>query len=274
MLASMHIAELLTGARNWLTALGRAQSGAESFAPSQSEDHDAIYAVGDIHGRLDLLMELEDLIRADIAKHDRSQSLLVYLGDYIDRGESSFGVIEHLSRRPALCQTEVFLRGNHEQVLLDFLGGADVLENWSQFGGLETLSSYGVEASQIGDYNARDACREQFRAAMPHHHLAFLTATLPCFETAGHFFAHAGVNPEVPLHLQDNADLMWIRDEFLTADAHFEKRIIHGHTPAPQPEILPHRINVDTGAYHTGLLSCAVIEGEACRILSTIPAFE
>lgn len=227
------------------------------------------YAVGDIHGRLDLLLRIEDLIRRDIAIQGQSGTVLVYLGDYIDRGKDSRGVIEHLLNRPPLAETEIFLRGNHEQVMLDSLETAATIESWAQFGGLETLVSYGLRPKLPLTAESCEVLREKLADALPPSHLAFLRATRPSYETRSHFFAHAGVNPQVPLAQQRPADLMWIRDEFLASSRRFGKRVVHGHTPVPAPEVLPNRINVDTGAYMTGKLSCAVVSEGRCRILST-----
>lgn len=266
------IAELLAGAKHWLAALGRSAAPDEAGRILPAEDPSLIYAVGDIHGRLDLLTALEARIRADI-QAQRKPALLIYLGDYIDRGSESRGVIEHLSRRPKLCGREIFLRGNHEQVLLDFLSGADILEAWCQFGGLETLASYGLYPALPLTPDQRKSLRQSLRAALPPHHRQFLSKTRRCFESGRYFFAHAGVNPDVSLRQQSAADLLWIREPFLNSTSQFEKRVVHGHSPAAWPEILPNRINVDTGAYYTGQLSCAVLEGPSCRILSASLAF-
>jgi serine/threonine protein phosphatase 1 len=228
-----------------------------------------VYAVGDIHGRLDLLTQIETLIAGDITNHQGRSTILVTLGDYVDRGPASRGVIERLASGESPCQLHVHLRGNHEQVLLDFLQNAEALEGWSRFGGLETLASYGLRPSLSLNPQAREALRLQFEAAIPRHHLAFLRKTRFSFETTTHYFAHAGINPDFGLAQQKPDDLMWIRDEFLSSSRRFEKIVVHGHTPVEAPEVLANRINLDTGAYITGKLSCAVLDGRSCRLLST-----
>lgn len=233
------------------------------------EDATRFYAVGDIHGRLDLLQRLEALIRADVARHPVQQSTLIFLGDYIDRGPDSSRVIAHFLDRPAICTTEVFLRGNHEQVLLDFLKSPDVLEEWARFGGLETLVSYGLRPRLPLGSDEPARLRDELAAALPDTHRAFLERTRYCHETPTHFFAHAGVNPDRPLSDQRPADLMWIREQFLLSARRLPKTVVHGHTPTEQVDVLPDRINVDTGAYLTGRLSCAVIGSRGCRVLQT-----
>jgi serine/threonine protein phosphatase 1 len=262
--------------RGWIAALsGRLRGERATVSPTPGRGdppapQGTAYAVGDIHGRLDLLLKLEAMIRDDVARRGGgAASLLVFLGDYVDRGPSSRGVIEHLATRPPICAEEVFLRGNHEQVMLDFLASADILDSWSQFGGLETLYSYGLRPRLPLTPEAREELKAQFAAALPASHHGFLQRTRLNFETPTQFFVHAGINPQLPLAQQKPADLLWIRDEFLNATRRHEKLIIHGHTPVSEPEVLPNRINVDTGAYITGKLTCAVLEGSSCRILST-----
>jgi serine/threonine protein phosphatase 1 len=258
--------------RDFLGRLGgrpQAQAEIKSSAAPASSTETVIYAVGDVHGRLDLLRRLEALITADLAQRQPKHARLVMLGDYIDRGADSRGVIEHLSTRKKLCSEEIFLRGNHEQVLLDFLDDAGVLGSWCHFGGLETLYAYGLKPSLPLTPESQEELRLDLRRALPPPHLSFLQGTRLSFETDTHFFAHAGVNPRVSLARQTAADLLWIRDDFLTSTRRLEKVIVHGHTPREAPEVLAHRINIDTGAYATGKLSCAVLLGARCDIIST-----
>ena len=228
-----------------------------------------VYAIGDIHGRLDLLLQIETQIRDDLASRAPARSILVTLGDYVDRGAQSRQVIEHLATRPSFCSLDVHLRGNHEEVLLEFLRDATVLDAWSRFGGLETLVSYGLRPSLPLTPEGLAGLRLAFAAALPPHHLDFLQKTRLCFETATHYFAHAGINPAASLAQQKSEDLLWIRDAFLASSRRFEKIIVHGHTPTEAPEVLPNRVNLDTGAYITGKLTCGVFDGRSCRILST-----
>ena len=228
-----------------------------------------IYAIGDIHGRLDLLHRMAKLIAADLEIDKPSASLAVFLGDYVDRGPSSRGVVDWLLAGPGPCDSQVFLRGNHEAVLLDFLDNPGALADWSRFGGLETLFSYGVQLKlplRLADF---PDLQKRFAGALPESHRDFLKATRLSFTSGGYFFVHAGVRPRIALGLQKSEDLLWIRDEFLVSPHPAEKTVVHGHTPVAAPELLGHRINVDTGACLTGKLSCVVLENSQRRILMT-----
>jgi serine/threonine protein phosphatase 1 len=225
-----------------------------------------VYAVGDIHGRLDLLDTLLARIDADLAGHDAEMSLQVFLGDYIDRGQASAQVIERLIRRgethPTIC-----LKGNHEACLLEFLENPEVLTAWSRNGGLTTLLSYGLEPVLQTDMDTRSILSAELAEVMPARHLAFLSG-LPLTFTCGDFlFVHAGVRPGIPFARQREEDLLWIRDAFLCHEAAFEKIVVHGHTPVMEPQILANRINIDTGAYATGRLTCLRLEGEDIQLL-------
>ena len=237
--------------------------------PAAVEPGLRIYAIGDIHGRLDLVHKLSRLIAEDLDKSKPDNSLAVFLGDYIDRGPASNEVIELLNGGSGICDRQVFLRGNHEDVLLDFLENPMAMAGWSQFGGFETLFSYGVQLKLpigVADY---PSLQRQFAEKLPEKHLAFLKATQISFESGGYFFVHAGVRPGVPLASQKREDLLWIRDEFLLSRRPAELTVVHGHTPVASPELLGHRINVDTGACLTGKLTCAVLERSERRILMT-----
>lgn len=225
-----------------------------------------VYAVGDIHGRLDLLDPLLARIDADLDGHPTDASVQIFLGDYIDRGQASAQVIERLIRRAETFPT-VCLKGNHEACLLEFLDNPEVLTAWSRNGGLTTLMSYGVEPVLHTDVDTRSTLSDALGRAMPPHHHQFL-ATLPLtFGCGDFFFVHAGIRPGIPIARQREEDLLWIRDAFLCHEASFEKVVVHGHTPVMEPEIRTNRINIDTGAYATGRLTCLRLEGEDMRIL-------
>jgi len=228
-----------------------------------------IYAIGDVHGRADLLAQLAQIISDDLARSPVERVITVFLGDYVDRGPGSAAVLERLAAAdfPTAIAT---LRGNHEATMLQFLQDPDVLENWRQYGGLETLASYGVNVREIMRGRGFDAAREALWQAMPKAHHDFLNGTLMSWSAGDYFFAHAGVKPHVPLETQDERDLLWIRDEFLSFRGSFDgKVVVHGHTPMDAPELLANRINVDTGAYATGVLTCVALDGAERRILST-----
>lgn len=224
-----------------------------------------VYAVGDIHGRADLLAATFGRIDADRASCAAHRSIEIYLGDYIDRGPASREVIDLLIGR-ASQQEIVCLKGNHEDLALQFLNAPQLFSTWSKLGGRETLMSYGLNpiARRTGEMAAL-ACA--FGNNLPAPHRSFLSM-LPVFYACGDFlFVHAGVKPGVPLDRQREADLLWIREEFLTWDAPFGKVIVHGHTPVLEPEFHGNRINIDTGAYATGRLTCLCIDGDNLGII-------
>jgi len=225
-----------------------------------------VYAIGDVHGRDDLLAELGGLIGRDCATA-RGEVLTLLLGDYVDRGPNSAAVVERLAagRFPTSFQA---LRGNHEAILLRFLADASVLEFWRSYGGLETLHSYGVDVSAAMRGEGYEAARDAFSDALPDAHRAFLEATELSATFGDYFFCHAGVRPGTPLSDQSEEDLLWIRDGFLSHERSFGKIVVHGHTPVAGPEVKANRINVDTGAFATSTLTCLALEGEDRRFLS------
>jgi serine/threonine protein phosphatase 1 len=232
-----------------------------------------LYVIGDIHGRSDLLDRLTVEVDRDLDAHPVASALTVTLGDYVDRGSDSRGVLDRLIRNP-FPTALVSLKGNHESLMAAFLEDPTVAGHWRRLGGLETLHSYGVPvaALMLGKDYAQAA--EGLRAAVPSSHLAFLGSLRTSMTVGRYFLCHAGVRPGVALERQAEQDLLWIRDEFLSSRADFGKIVVHGHTPAESPEVLPNRINVDTGAYMTGRLTCAVLEQERVRFLSTGPESE
>ncbi len=230
-----------------------------------------VYAVGDVHGRVDLLGDLHAGIAADLAASRPARSVIVYLGDYVDRGPDSSGVLDLLLDRKLPAEETVHLLGNHERILLEFLERPEVGANWLLYGGVETLASYGIEFGGIGGIPATRLARARDLLAerLPAHHLAFLAGLKTSHEEGDYFFAHAGVRPGVPLARQTEDDLIWIREEFLASSADHGKIVVHGHTIREQPEVKPNRIGIDTGAFWTGRLTALVLEGERVGFLET-----
>jgi len=229
-----------------------------------------IYAVGDVHGRLDLLDQLLSLIDADIALHPTSRPLHVFLGDYIDRGAFSRETIDRLIQlgREREC---VFLKGNHELIALKCLSDrSNLFDQWMRLGGLETLMSYGVSFGHLASGKPIVELQAAFHHALPQAHLRFFRDLQLSFECGDFFFVHAGVKPGVALARQMENDLLWIREEFLSSSEDFGKIVIHGHTPAPDIEVLPNRINIDTGAFATGRLTCLVIADASLSVIDTL----
>jgi len=222
-------------------------------------DGDRIYAVGDIHGRVDLLDAVLKRIDADLEKNPIRNCLEVFLGDYVDRGPASRQVIDRLVGRSRSLRT-IFLKGNHETYIADFVNNPHILDDWKRLGGLETLMSYGLAPSINADANEQTQLARAFDQALPENHRQFLRDLKPSFTCGDFFFVHAGIRPGVPLEEQHEEDLLWIRRDFLLCEENFSKYVIHGHTPVPQPDIRPNRMNIDTGAYATGRLTCLRLE--------------
>jgi serine/threonine protein phosphatase 1 len=225
-----------------------------------------IYAVGDVHGRADLLHQKLSRVDADLATYPHCRPLQIFLGDYIDRGPYSRAVLDLLISR-ARTHAVVCLKGNHESYFRAFLQDPDVLIAWRKCGGLETLRSYGLSPSFNPDRSERAELSRAMDAALPTSHRQFLTNLVPCFECGDFLFVHAGVKPGVPLARQREEDLLWIREDFLLCEEGFSKIVVHGHSPVREPDIRPNRINIDTGAYATGRLTCFIIEAGGYFVL-------
>jgi serine/threonine protein phosphatase 1 len=230
-------------------------------------DNIRIYAIGDIHGRLDLLEAMQKKITGDAIDAGNLQIVQIFLGDYVDRGPNSKGVIDWLLEPPPIGWQRICLKGNHEAHVLNFLKTPDIIRHWQRYGGLENLQSYGVDLISLQSENAPDILMRDYSEKFPLAHFEFFS-NLPLFvEFGDYFFVHAGVRPGKPLNKQKEEDLTWIRDEFLSSQMDFGKVIVHGHTPTENPEILTNRINIDTRAYDTGRLTCLVLEKENHRFL-------
>lgn len=227
-----------------------------------------VYAVGDIHGRADLLVPLQERIRADAAAAPSLETRVVYLGDYVDRGPASRDVLQILIDSGAASPRATHLMGNHEAMMLRFLDDSSVGPDWFAYGGLATLMSYGVQIR--GDVDAAErltVLQRELAEALPPSHREFLSRLPTHVGFGDYFFAHAGVRPRVPLEQQADADLIWIREEFLGSREFHGKIVVHGHSFKTEPEFLANRIGIDTGAYATGRLTCLVLEGRDMRLL-------
>jgi serine/threonine protein phosphatase 1 len=227
-----------------------------------------IYAVGDIHGRLDLLDNILSRIDKDMALRPTARSVLVFLGDYIDRGPDSRGTIDRLIERRQTNEC-VFLKGNHEQIAIKCLSDPNLFHRWLRLGGVETLVSYGVAPDKLVNGRQIVELQAAFHRALPQSHLRFLRDQQTSFTCGDFYFVHAGIKPRISLLRQVESDLLWIREEFLTSNQDFGKIIVHGHTPTAEIEIRPNRINIDTGAYATGKLTCLVIEKSSASVIDT-----
>ena len=231
-----------------------------------------IYAVGDIHAHTDALRPLIRDLLDDAGRSARPERpLLVFLGDYVDRGPDSRGVIDTILALEADGPFEVVcLKGNHEDALLRMLVDADFGPNWISNWGQATLRSYGVATPPFGQ-EAQETARVQAELAdaLPRRHKDFLRRCVMSLTVGDYLFVHAGVRPGVPLDAQDDRDLMWVRYDFLESDEDFGKVVVHGHTPSDRPELKANRIGIDTGAVMGGLLTCAVLEEDRLGFLTT-----
>lgn len=247
-------------------AFGRSPGNAEP-AEHRVPDGVRVYAIGDVHGEVALLDALLAKITVEVTAAPELDHQFVFLGDYIDRGPDSRGVLERLIglARDYRCR---FLKGNHEDAFLDILEGrTDDLPGWLRFGGRETLGSYGIAERSVA--MGGPFLRAQLAQQVPMEHLDFLRSLELAVEIGDYLFVHAGVRPGVDLSRQAESDLMWIRREFLSHEGHHSHMIVHGHTISKEVDFLHNRIGVDTGAYATGTLSALVLEGAERRVIDT-----
>ena len=228
------------------------------------------YAIGDVHGRLELLDQLLDSIEEDRgAAGDGGQCYVIFLGDYIDRGPDSAGVIDRLRGYRPEGVTPILLGGNHEDVLLRLLKGErGLLSGWLKFGGGECARSYGLDPAALAGIDERVAL-SRLRDAVPKAHQRFLADCADTFRFGDYLFVHAGIRPGLPLAEQDIADLRWIRAPFLDDRQEHGFVVVHGHTVVPEVEELPNRIAIDTGAYRSGVLTALCIDGSRRWLLQT-----
>jgi serine/threonine protein phosphatase 1 len=227
------------------------------------------YAVGDIHGRLDLLDHLLQRIEADNASRPHARVTIVFLGDLIDRGPQSAQVVERLRRyRPNFAKT-IFLMGNHEEVLLRILSGeTSLLADWLRFGGAECARSYGIDPKQLETLGKASGLK-LLHQAIPKEHAKFLASFVDTASFGSYLFVHAGIRPGVPLSHQQPQDLRWIRMPFLDDEADHGCVVVHGHTITEAVDERKNRIGVDTGAYRTGVLTALGVEANERWFLQT-----
>ena len=226
------------------------------------------YAIGDIHGCLAELRRLIDVVRADCRGHEGDVTL-VFVGDYIDRGPASAGVLDFLIGGDLPGGRHHFLMGNHEEAMLEVMDGdAESLNGWLRYGGMQTLESYGIGRAEVLKLGV-DLPR-RLREVVPPAHVDFLRRLKDQVRIGDYLFVHAGIRPGTPLHEQEQFDLRWIRDEFLEDDeTDHGVMVVHGHTIAAEPELKRNRIGIDTGCFSSGRLTAVALEGEERRFLST-----
>jgi serine/threonine protein phosphatase 1 len=230
-------------------------------APGSLPDGRRIYAIGDCHGMADRLFALHRAIAEDLARRPVAAPLLLHVGDYIDRGPDSAGIIERLAAGgPLPGVPTVNLLGNHEQTMIEALSGDRAAgTDWLHHGGRTALESWGIDP---------DSPRETWPDGVPAAHLDFVQGLALSHRDGGYLFVHAGIRPGVALEAQTKEDMLRIRTPFLTSEASFGVVVVHGHTPVPAPVIRHNRIGIDTGAaVFDGPLTCAVLEGRRVGFL-------
>lgn len=226
-----------------------------------------IYAIGDVHGCYAELMKAKELIYND-AENYNGAALLVLLGDYIDKGAQSKEVIEHIARPVSGKITQIALCGNHDDEFLRLIGEPNHFYTWRRFAGVKTLSSYGIDATYLLRYGGIPALGRAINEAIPIHHKNLL-ANMPSMLSVGNIvFVHAGIRPGIPLSDQQDEDLLWIREPFLTQGPDLPLFVVHGHTPVERPFFGNGRIAIDTGAFTTGRLTVLRIADGRATVLS------
>lgn len=243
---------------------------ANGSRPFRTPDGQRIYAIGDLHGRADLLKQMHAMILQDAALHHPMGNVVVYMGDYLDRGPYVQDTLDELLGGLPDGFTTYYLRGNHEQIFLDFLKEPAILPAWIDLGGLWTLISYGIRPGPPPHTPERcEQLRNDLIANMPDKHLSFLQFLRLHIQLGDYLFVHAGIRPDAPLDQQNPDDLLWMRDTARLGYQEQEFMLVNGHTIAQEPTLRPYRLGIDTGAYATGVLTCAVFEESRIRFLNT-----
>jgi serine/threonine protein phosphatase 1 len=238
-----------------------------SKAPAIVPPGRRVYAVGDIHGCDVQLANLYEIVADDLARRPVDEPVLLHIGDYVDRGADTAGVLRRLLRGSPVAGMEVVnLVGNHDETMLNALSGdRPAATDWLFAGGRPALESYGIDP---------DSPRESWPENVPAEHLDFLRNLTLTHREGGYFFVHGGIRPGVPLEQQAREDLLRMRQPFLYSEADFGAVVVHGHTPVKEPVVRHNRVAIDTGAVFGGKMTCLVLEGETLGFLTAEPVGE
>lgn len=231
-------------------------------------DGERYYVIGDIHGRLDLFDALIEAIEADDAAQPPAQTIVILLGDLIDRGPDSSGVIER-ARDWGKARKLRYIAGNHEEMFLESFEDREMLRHFVKHGGRETILSYGIKKKHYNELTIKEL-QGQLADIVPADHREFLSSFEDMVIAGDYVFVHAGINPKRPVEDQKPSDLRWIRERFLKHADPFSHVVVHGHTIFEDIERTDHRIGIDTGAFRTGRLTALVLEGETRRTLQAV----
>ena len=223
------------------------------------------YVIGDIHGRLDLYEALIDAIEQDDAEADSADTHVILLGDLVDRGPESAGVVKRTRKWQKKRSVRV-LAGNHEEMFLNAFTKPEVLRHFLKHGGRETILSYGLRKKQFNAMTL-DELFALLPKIVPKSERKYIESFEEMIVAGDYLFVHAGIDPKVPLEEQKRSDLLWIRDRFLSHEGPLEKVVIHGHTIFDEVMDCGNRIGIDTGAFRSGVLTALVLEGDQRRIL-------
>ena len=254
-----------------------------SLSEARISKNKRIYAIGDVHGCLRELKKLWKQIQRDLEDRPIEKHQVIFVGDYVDRGPECRAVIEQLISWQKAGEPITFIQGNHDYKFLRVINGIDErgLIGFKRYGGLATLESYGLSEKAVDKVlgenpgqKERDKLGKRTKEAVGKAHIKFFENLVLWKEVGDFFFCHAGVNPERELHDQDNHDLIWIREPFLSWDKPLQKVVVHGHTSCDEPETEKHRINLDTGCVYGGRLTALVLEGGKRRFLQVKSKFE
>ena len=241
-------------------------TGGVHYRDASAPDGMRLYAIGDVHGRSDLLAKMHRRIDDEIAQDRPADWRIIHLGDYCDRGPDTRGVMELLVARMRADDRVISLKGNHDEGFRDFVAGRDSNRVFVNYGGDTTVASYGLHAD-FSSEDAKEATRRALVAALPASHVELLAALPTNADFGDFYFCHAGIRPGVPLERQDPHDLIWIRDEFHNDARLHPKVIVHGHTPIDAVEFRANRVNLDTRAWQSGRLSALVVNASEKRLL-------
>ncbi|MDO6413694.1 metallophosphoesterase [Sphingomonas sp. BIUV-7] len=259
-----------------LKRLGRgggklAEPDPSDFAPTLPEG-ERVYAIGDIHGRLDLLNDLLGLIDLDDEQRGAARTTLILLGDLVDRGQHSASVVERALRLQAAGDRFHAIKGNHEEVMLGALAGDEAaMRLFLRIGGIQTLESYGVGLDDLPSGEEIETLIQRMQSAVPREHAAYLAGMEDKVEMGDYLFVHAGIRPGVAIADQDPVEQRWIRDAFLDHKGGHGVMVVHGHSITAEPTLLPNRLGIDTGAYYSGVLTALGLEGTEHWVLQTRP---
>ena len=241
-------------------------SGQPARPSARVPDGERWYVIGDIHGRRDLLEALQQAIETDDA--GGSETTVVFLGDLVDRGPDSKGVVR-LARKWGETRKVRYLAGNHEEMFLQSFEDKEVLRHFLKHGGRETVLSYGIDKKAYSKMKMGEL-QDAMHAAVPRKHREFLESFEDLIVAGDYVLVHAGINPKLGIEEQKKSDLRWIRDRFLSHEEPFSHVVVHGHTIFEDVEHRDYRIGIDTGAFRTGRLTALVLEGSERRLIQAI----